>query len=171
MSLDLTGFREKFEVPDTCEIHQLESKDIDALARMEIEAYQDTLDFLLRPELQSFDSCKSFLAGMFAGKIGRGRFLKNLSFKILCNSTLCGAIYTFENGKIVHIADLLIAPYCRRRGLGSALLAYSLHSYKAAGYRQVALAVTATNRTAIQLYKKFGFEIEKSFPVQLKERR
>lgn len=167
MSLDLTSFQRSFQLLDKLKIQPLEPDDIDALARMEIEAYRDTLDFSLRPELQSFDDCKSFLLKMFAGKIGKGYFLKNLSFKILSNSNLCGAIYTFRDGGTAYIADFLISPNCRGQGLGKLLLAYSLHRYKVAGYRRAALAVTATNEVAIRLYKKIGFKIEKSFPIQL----
>lgn len=64
--------------------------------------------------------------------------------------------YTRDEASIVNIAVL---PQFRRRGLGAALLAASLHRLHEDAIRSVALEVTATNVAAIKLYHRFGFHI------------
>lgn len=167
MSLDLTTFQEKVHVPERYRILPISINDLDALAMLEIQGYKDSLDFSLRPELQNINSCKNFFIKMFSGKMGK--FLKNLSFKILSGQKLCGAIYTFDDKGIAYIADFVIAPECRGQGLGRLLLTYALNRYKDTGYKQVALAVTETNKIAIKLYEKLGFKIEKTFLAESKE--
>jgi ribosomal protein S18 acetylase RimI-like enzyme len=55
----------------------------------------------------------------------------------------------------------VIAKY-RRRGLAHSLVKQALRGFYAAGIRRVMLEVTAENTTAINIYKRIGFEIKKS---------
>lgn len=164
MELDLTSAKiETLHIPASIHISSMEESDLDILASLEIEGYRNTEEFSLRPELQSPEACRAFLEKMLSGKIGR--FLRNLSFKVMEKETLCGAIYTFEHESHAYIADIVIAPNYRGRGLGKMLLTYALEQYQRAGYSQVGLAVTATNTATICLYERFGFRIEKTFTI------
>ena len=53
---------------------------------------------------------------------------------------------------------MLVAPACRRHGVGSALLTACLAWARAAGAREVVLHVFPHNEAAIALYRKHGFE-------------
>jgi ribosomal-protein-alanine N-acetyltransferase len=62
---------------------------------------------------------------------------------------------------IGHVMNLAIDPPYRRRGLGTELLQAGLAYLKDLGARRVELEVRTQNREAIQLYRKFGFSIER----------
>lgn len=161
MALELENFTHKAPVPPRYEIASLTEEDIERLVRLELVGYRGAEDSALRPELGSLEACRGFFFRMFSG--GMGPFRPDLSFKLLRGLTLCGAIYTFTEGDLAYIADFVIAPSFRGRGLGEILLTYALHRYRNAGYHRAALAVTATNKAAVRLYKKLGFRVEKSF--------
>jgi ribosomal protein S18 acetylase RimI-like enzyme len=55
------------------------------------------------------------------------------------------------------IQNVGVTPAHRGLGLGRALLLKSLHGFRDAGVRRVALQVTAENRTALELYQSLGF--------------
>lgn len=60
-----------------------------------------------------------------------------------------------------HVMNLAVDPAHRRRGLGTELLQAGLAYLKDIGAEQVELEVRTGNREAIQLYRKFGFSIER----------
>jgi ribosomal protein S18 acetylase RimI-like enzyme len=164
MSLSLTDLPpEEIGFPASISVCPVDESDIETLARLEIAGYRESADFSLRPELQSLNTCKDFFAHMFAGKMGS--FLAKLSFKLMENAMVYGAIYTFEYEGAAYIADLVVGPNQQGKGLGKLLLSYALQQYRLAGYRQAGLAVTATNKGAIRLYGQFGFQIEKTFQI------
>jgi len=45
-------------------------------------------------------------------------------------------------------------------GIGKAMMDYMIDWAKKNGYEKISLSVFSTNKRAINLYKKFGFEIE-----------
>lgn len=60
------------------------------------------------------------------------------------------------------IQNLGVAPEHRGRGLARSLLILSLRGFTAEGLQEASLEVTARNRYAIDLYRRFGFRIVKS---------
>ncbi|MCR4404680.1 MAG: GNAT family N-acetyltransferase [Candidatus Acetothermia bacterium] len=62
---------------------------------------------------------------------------------------------------IGHVMNLAVAVDRRRRGLGSQLLRAGLGYLRDLGAWRVELEVRTQNREAIQLYRKFGFSIER----------
>jgi ribosomal protein S18 acetylase RimI-like enzyme len=65
----------------------------------------------------------------------------------------------FSGSVFSHVVDLgmfILKPY-RRHGIGSELLNWMLKWASDYGFEKVTLSVLATNWSAIQLYKKFGF--------------
>jgi ribosomal protein S18 acetylase RimI-like enzyme len=56
-----------------------------------------------------------------------------------------------------HLVRLTIAPEAQGQGVGSALLAHALESYRRAGLRYVSLNTQADNVSSHYLYQKFGF--------------
>lgn len=60
-----------------------------------------------------------------------------------------------------HVMNLAVDPARRRRSLGTELLGAGLKYLKEMGARRVELEVRTRNKEAIQLYRKFGFSIER----------
>ena len=56
------------------------------------------------------------------------------------------------------IHDLYVRPGWRRRGLGTRLLEEALARLRATGVDLVTISVATTNRAALALYRKLGFE-------------
>ncbi|GGY13641.1 N-acetyltransferase [Rhodanobacter panaciterrae] len=58
----------------------------------------------------------------------------------------------------VELAGMYVAPSCRRRGFGRALLQAAVaHAHAIAGVRQIRLGVNASNAEARALYQSIGF--------------
>ncbi|HWA18044.1 MAG TPA: GNAT family N-acetyltransferase [Devosia sp.] len=57
------------------------------------------------------------------------------------------------------VKDIVVAPECRRRGLGRAMLAMLLQDYRDRGAPHADLKVDMKNLAAQALYRNLGFEI------------
>jgi len=68
----------------------------------------------------------------------------------------------FNAGKKGHIISIAVLPEYRHKGIGRALVSEVLHSMLAHhGARSCYLEVRVSNKSAVDLYKKLGFEIER----------
>ncbi len=81
-----------------------------------------------------------------------------------------------DNGKIIGVLTLIREPFLKNRhvavlgiaiidgyrheGIGSAMMDESIRWAESAGIEKITLEVFSTNINAIEMYKKFGFEIE-----------
>lgn len=63
-----------------------------------------------------------------------------------------------ENAHVIEVSGLAVHPAARRRGVASALLRAA--EQRARGARKLSLRVLSTNKPAIRLYRKLGFERE-----------
>lgn len=63
-----------------------------------------------------------------------------------------------RGGRALHIHDLAVAPPCRRRGVGSALLAELVRVARCRGVARIRLEVRVTNEAARRFYEKHGFQ-------------
>jgi ribosomal-protein-alanine N-acetyltransferase len=59
----------------------------------------------------------------------------------------------------LHIATIATHPEFRRQGIGTLILKYALKDAAASGVRRAFLEVRASNEAALDMYRKFGFEI------------
>lgn len=75
-----------------------------------------------------------------------------------------------DKKRILHRCDLAIALYRKYcgRGIGNILMSVLLDAAKSAGYEQAELEVVSTNKNAIMLYEKHGFEKTGSHPRAMK---
>lgn len=67
------------------------------------------------------------------------------------------ALITSLASDTAHLAQLAVSPGQRRAGLARTLIADTLKSAHAAGYRRMSLLVSGTNTSARRLYGKWGF--------------
>lgn len=71
---------------------------------------------------------------------------------------LAGFLVTRSAADEVEILNIAVAPQWRRAGLGSRLLKHALEVARAAGAQRVFLEVRESNRAAIALYTRLGFQ-------------
>ncbi|MDY6805686.1 MAG: GNAT family N-acetyltransferase [Cyanobacteriota bacterium] len=63
-----------------------------------------------------------------------------------------------EGDRLGHIFLLYVAPEHRRRGIGSALVKIAENWARERGDKQISLQVFTTNKPAVNLYEKLGYE-------------
>jgi ribosomal-protein-alanine N-acetyltransferase len=56
-----------------------------------------------------------------------------------------------------HIISIAVDPSCRERGVGSALVQFTLGALREHGVKQVDLDVRVTNKVGVAFWKHFGF--------------
>jgi len=84
---------------------------------------------------------------------------------LLDGERIAGLVRAIPHGGRGEIRVLGRVPAYRGRGLGPRLLAEGLRLLRAAGAGDVTLAVEAANDRALDLYRRFGFEIVTRTPV------
>lgn len=67
----------------------------------------------------------------------------------------CGLLQSFDEAEIVNVA---VAPAFRRQGIGAAMLTELMERGYARGIANYTLEVRESNRGALHLYEKLGFE-------------
>jgi [ribosomal protein S18]-alanine N-acetyltransferase len=84
--------------------------------------------------------------------------IKNELYKIELDGVIAGYILWLKRKKYYRLYSLAIGNDFQNRGFAKKLLAYSFENLID---RDFSLEVKVLNETAINLYKKFGFEIKK----------
>jgi ribosomal-protein-alanine N-acetyltransferase len=69
-----------------------------------------------------------------------------------------GYLLAWRSPDELHILNLAVDPGLRRRGLAAALLDAALAEARRGGLRAVTLEVRRSNRAALALYHRYGFE-------------
>ena len=72
--------------------------------------------------------------------------------------TVAGYIILWHIREEVQISNFAIHPEHRRAGLGEAVLRHMLKRYESRGAQEIFLEVRPSNRAAIRLYEKLGFQ-------------
>lgn len=74
-------------------------------------------------------------------------------------------------GSHISTASFMVGPQARGKGVGSALCRYALDWARSAGFAGMQFnAVTETNRSAIEIYKRLGFTIIGTVPGAFEHR-
>jgi ribosomal protein S18 acetylase RimI-like enzyme len=90
---------------------------------------------------------------------------------LLDGERIAGLVRAIPHGDQGEIRIVGRAPAYRGQGLGPRLLAEGLRQLRAAGAGDVTLAVEAANDRALDLYRRFGFEVVTRTPVFLRPLR
>jgi ribosomal protein S18 acetylase RimI-like enzyme len=130
-------------------------------------SFQDTIDAVVFPSLGDRSGCY-FLMTEISRKPG---FLPGATWLLTGPDGFCGSVQGLrEPGGIGAIQNLGIALGHRQHGLGSALLLQALQGFARAGLGRSLLEVTASNESAIRLYRRLGFVrrkiVYKAVPTQ-----
>ncbi|NCB13733.1 MAG: N-acetyltransferase [Erysipelotrichia bacterium] len=86
--------------------------------------------------------------------------LKNRLYKIEVEGIIAGYILWLERKKCFRLYSLAISNDFQNRGLAKKLLKYSFESLSRAN-KDFSLEVKVSNESAVNLYRKYGFEIKK----------
>ncbi|MGB3508833.1 MAG: GNAT family N-acetyltransferase [Microcoleaceae cyanobacterium] len=76
------------------------------------------------------------------------------------------AIDQVEGDRVTHIFLLYVSSQHRRLGIGAALVTHAENWARARGDRQIGLQVFLSNKPALNLYQKLGFESESVLMVK-----
>lgn len=80
-------------------------------------------------------------------------------YVLLENHTVIGYISLFKVLDEIHINNIAVDPDCQRKGYASLIMEKSIEIAKELSAMCMTLEVRKANTPAIELYKKYGFEI------------
>ena len=147
--------------------------DFDALADVIADAYDGHVDSRLNDQYSSPEGALRFLQNIVTFP-GCGVFLQQGSLRAVDTTTgrWQGIVMTSEVApKIAHVTQICVRQSRRGRGMGRSLLIESLRRLKGMGFEGVSLTVTASNRSAVQLYRDLGFTALKEFDAYARDLR
>ena len=143
------------------ELTSWDMSDLETASRLTVQAYEQTIDQQISFHYQSLQGCRNFLGGIVE-KPGCGRFMKDASFCAWHRST--GEMVGFILASVVsplngHIPQILVSQRFQGKGIGSRLLNQGIAALQSKSCRTVSLSVTAENKAAYELYRRFQFDI------------
>jgi len=145
-----------FSEPAPARLRSARTHDALALARMHVRAYTDHFDrYLFLTDLDPTVDASHDVAELLAGRWGE--FLPWASPVAEEPDALVGAVLVVRAPYGALIADVMVDPAHRRRGLGRSLLVESIHRLRERGETSIVLNVTEGNGSAIRLYERLGF--------------
>jgi ribosomal protein S18 acetylase RimI-like enzyme len=128
-------------------------------------AYKGERDGEINAQYRSPSGARRFLSNIVEFP-GCGTFHPGASFVAFDSQTGTAAgmvLASFVANGTGHISQLCVMPDARGAGLGKELLGMATSALYGDGAIRVSLTVTATNSTAISIYKKFGFRNVRMF--------
>ncbi len=147
--------------------------DLHRAADLIAHAYQDHVDGLINDQYRSFAGARRFLFNTTQHP-GCGIFLRQAALVAIdrLSDRMCGVcLGSLVQPEVGHITQLAVAPEVRRRGVGLELLRRSIGAFGAQGCSAVSLTVTASNRSAVELYAGLGFRVCRKFSAFVWEAR
>jgi ribosomal protein S18 acetylase RimI-like enzyme len=128
---------------------------------VELQDYERTIDPRLRPGA-------SMAAEYLAQTLDRCRDFTGRVFILDCDGAVAGFITVLARmpfhelddppGEFALISDLVVREPFRRRGYGRALLDAAERFARHSGASELRLGVLSANRTALEVYRRAGFE-------------
>lgn len=154
--LDVDGWNERYQ---------------EDAATLIANAYEGHVDGHINDQYRSVAGARRFLLNIVQYP-GCGAFYPEGSWLAWRKDTgrLCAvSLASRVSDEAGHITQLCVAPTSRGTGIGRETLGRSLRSLREAGFRQVSLTVTASNRNAIALYESMGFVTQRRFAAMVWE--
>jgi ribosomal protein S18 acetylase RimI-like enzyme len=75
---------------------------------------------------------------------------------------LAGLIEMYPEGDHLHIQNVAISPAFQGRGYGRALLAHAEEVARSLGFAETRLATNERFTDSLQLYKRFGYQVDRT---------
>ncbi len=146
-------------------IHRWHESRQEDTARLIAAAYRGHVDSLINDQYRSVTGARRFLMNIVQYP-GCGTFFPPASYAAVDASSgeLRGiSLASLVSNDVGHITQICAAVAERGRGLGYELMRHSLLALAAHGRRKVTLTVTASNESAIRLYRRMGFTSIRDF--------
>jgi ribosomal protein S18 acetylase RimI-like enzyme len=141
--------------------------DLDRMADLCRRAYRDAPGVRAFAPLDTPEEWREYVGGLAIG-LGCGRLMADASFTVRREGSdrFDAAILTTNLGPgTAHIAQLVVDPDARGRGVAAALVAAVMDAVLPLGFRQVTLLVAEDNDPAVRIYDRFEFQERASFVV------
>jgi ribosomal protein S18 acetylase RimI-like enzyme len=145
----------------------------DETARLIAAAYRGHVDSNINDQYRSPGGARRFLMNIVQYP-GCGNFFAPASYAAIDSATgeLRGvSLASLVSYDIGHITQICVADSERGKALGYELMRHSMLALAAHGCRKVSLTVTASNASAIQLYRRMGFITVRDFAAYVWEPR
>jgi ribosomal protein S18 acetylase RimI-like enzyme len=139
-------------------------------AQLIASAYLGHVDSHINDQYRSAAGARRFLFNIVQYP-GCGTFYRPASFAAFDpEGRLCGLCLTSMVAEgIGHVTQICVGNWMRGAGVGYELLRQSLAELRENGCRKVSLTVTTSNRDAIRLYQRTGFETRRQFSAYVWE--
>jgi ribosomal protein S18 acetylase RimI-like enzyme len=137
----------------------------DHTARLIATAYQGHIDSRINDQYRSPSGARRFLTNIVQYP-GCGTFFRPASFAAIDTATrqLRGiSLASLVASDCGHVTQICVSKAEQGTGLGYELMRQSMVALNAHGCRAVSLTVTASNETAIRLYRRLGFSNRRDF--------
>jgi ribosomal protein S18 acetylase RimI-like enzyme len=137
----------------------------DEAARAIAAAYRGHIDSQVNNQYNSVPGARRFLHNIVEYP-GCGTFFGPASFMAFERGVAeaCGlSLASLVASDVGHITQIAVLPRLQGTGVGYELLRRSLVALREYGCRKVSLTVTATNRGAVGLYERTGFQVAHRF--------
>lgn len=148
--------------PGVC-LRPLRREELQLAAEIVYRSHFGSVDAALNQTYATPASCRAFVETLVL-RSGCGRFEPEASrlaqgpkgaLGVLIASRLADA-----NG---HVCQVSVTPEAQARGVGTALMAASLRSFRELGLSSATLSVTVANDRAHRLYELLGFRVQRAF--------
>jgi ribosomal protein S18 acetylase RimI-like enzyme len=139
-------------------------------AQLIASAYQAHVDSHINDQYRSVAGARRFLYNIVQYP-GCGIFHRPASFAAFDpEGRLCGLCLTsLVASDVGHITQICAGEWVRGAGLGYELLRQALEALRRSGCRKVSLTVTNSNREAMELYQRTGFQTQRQFAAYVWE--
>lgn len=132
---------------------------LEAHAEVKFQCFQDEIDSIVFASLGSREGCLRLMQEIRK----RPGFVPLATWLVAGPFGHCGTVQGLsERSFIGLIQNLGVTPGQRGQGIGMALLLQALHGFRRSGLSRGLLEVTASNDSAIRLYRQAGFRCKKT---------
>ncbi|MGZ4839696.1 MAG: GNAT family N-acetyltransferase [Terriglobales bacterium] len=151
--------------PGGFDIRRWSEQDYQSAATVITAAYRGHIDSEINDQYRTVAGSLRFLNNIVRFP-GCGQFDAGSSFVAYhrASRTPVGLILCSRvKNDVGHITQVCVLPEHRGKGVGEALLAANLQDLKRRRFSMLSLTVTEANKSAVELYKRLGYHIERVF--------
>jgi ribosomal protein S18 acetylase RimI-like enzyme len=150
-------------LPHGIALRPLRREDLTAAAEIIYRSHLRSVDAALNMTYATPATCRAFVDTLVV-RSGCGQF-DALASRFACGprgplGVLIASRLSRTNG---HVCQVSVAPESQGGGLGAALVARALASFRDQGLDSATLSVTASNQRAHRLYERLGFRVQRVF--------
>ena len=151
--------------PEGVEIRRWSEQDYQSAAAVITAAYRGHIDSEINDQYRTITGSLRFLNNIVRFP-GCGQFDGSSSFVAYhkASRTIVGLILCSRvKNDVGHITQVCVLPEHRGKGIGEALLAANLQDLNRRKFSLLSLTVTQANKSAVELYKRLGYHVERVF--------